>query len=332
MSNQFKSSCILDKKEGLVISNLNKIYHGDAQELIESIEPGTISLSFWSPPYFVGKEYEKGATYDTWQLLLKNVIRGHAQALKPGGFMVINIANILCFEDPDIPKFQANNISMRRSVVTREMVIEAKEKHPQYNRNELAALLGCSEQTIDRRMNGNNIRGGKYSNQTKVKLVGGQLQAYGEEVGLYLYDKRIWKKDPAWANSKWTSTSLKAVSETEDLYVFWKPGEQVIDRAKLSTEEWKTWGTRQVWEISSVRKNHDHEAKFPIELATRVIRLYSDPGDTVLDPFMGSGTTAVAALQWDRNYIGFEKEQKYVSLAEQNIDLFKEQLMLPIYV
>jgi site-specific DNA-methyltransferase (adenine-specific) len=250
---------------------------------------------------------------------LRKVINNHALVLKPGGFIVINIADILCFKDGEMPKIQALNISNQKCKVTKEMVLEAREKYPDYNRYKLAKLLGCSEQTIDRRLNGNNIRGGKHQIQTRVKLVGHYLEQYAQDVGIYLYDKRVWVKDPAWANSQWTSNTLKAVSEYEDLYIFWKPGEYVIDRSKLSTQEWKEWGARGVWYINSVRSNDDHEAKFPEELATRIIRLFSAEGDLVIDPFMGSGTTAVAAMKMNRQYIGIEKEFCYVKLAEDRL-------------
>jgi DNA modification methylase len=298
----------------------NAIHCGRSEELISRIRPESVSLSLWSPPYFVGKEYERGETYDSWQRMLRAVVAAHGDVLKPGGFMIINIADILCFEDEKIPRFQAMNISRHKSPVTREQVLRAKARHPDYNRDQLAGLLGCSEQTIDRRLNGNNIRGGKYATQTRVKLVGGTLEDYAYAVGLYLYDHRIWVKDPTWANSRWTTNTLKAVHEYEDLYIFWKPGQQVIDRRRLDETEWKDWGSRGVWYIESVRANDDHEAKFPLRLADRVIRLYSDPDDLVLDPFVGSGTTAVAALKTGRRYIGIDKENEYVALARQNVE------------
>jgi DNA modification methylase len=309
---------------------INQIHHGRSEDLMSEIEPSSLALSFWSPPYFVGKEYERDETYESWQTMLRKVIHHHSKALKPGGYLVINIADIRVFKDESIPRFQAMNISMQKSKVTREMVLEAKEKFPDYNRYELAKYLGCSEQTIDRRLNGNNIRGGKYEVQSRVNLVGGPLQQYGMECGLYLYDHRIWVKDPAWANCKWTSNSLKSVDEYEDLYVFWKPGQQVIDRTKLAPTEWKEWGARAVWYVNSVRANDDHEAKFPLELASRVVRLYTEPGETVLDPFMGSGTTALACLKTGRNYIGIEKEEKYVELANAQLEKYKQQLTLDV--
>jgi site-specific DNA-methyltransferase (adenine-specific) len=308
----------------------NKIHHGKSEVLLKQIEPESVAVSFWSPPYFVGKQYEKDATYESWRSMLREVIAAHFAVLKPGGFLVINIGDIRCFKDESIPRFQAMNISMHKSAVTREMVLEAKTENPNMSRYDLAALLGCSEQTIDRRLNGNNIRGGKYEIQTRMNLVGGYLQECALECGLYGYDHRIWVKDPAWANCKWTSNSLKAVDEFEDLYVFWKPGQQIFDRKKLSQAEWREWGMRGVWYINSVRANDDHEAKFPFELACRVVRLYSDIGDLVLDPFMGSGTTALAAMKMGRKFIGVEKEASYVKLATENIEVERQQLSLDV--
>lgn len=288
---------------------------------MKSIEPESLALSFWSPPYFLGKDYEKGETYDSWQNMLKEVIQLHFAALKPGAFLVINIADILSFQDPKMPRIMGLNPSNRKVKITKDMVLEAIKQHPDYNRDKLANLLNCSEQTIDRRLHGNNIRGGRYSVGTHVKLVGGSLEQYAYESGLYLYDKRIWKKDPAWANCRWTTNTLKAVSETEDLYIFWKPGEYVVNRNRLTPDEWKEWGYRQIWSIPSVRANNIHEAMFPKELASRVIRLYSNEGDIVLDPFLGSGTTAVAAIESKRKFIGIEKLQKYADLAQEQVNI-----------
>ncbi len=304
---------------------INKIHLGKSEDLMKKIEPNSVALSFWSPPYFVGKDYEKNETYESWQATLRNVIKLHSNVLKPGGFMVINIADILCFADPNIPRFQAMNISNHKSKVTKEMVLEAKMNNPKFNRDQLAKFLGCSEQTIDRRLNGNNIRGGKHQVQTRVKLAGSPIEEYAYSSGLYLYDKRVWAKDPTWANSKWTINSLKAVSEYEDLYIFWKPGQQIINRNKLTRNEWQEWGSRGIWYLKSVRTNDQHEAQFPLTLAERVVRLYSEKDDLVLDPFMGSGTTAVAAIKNKRNYLGIDKEKKYVDLANRNIQKFNSQ-------
>lgn len=299
--------------------SINEIHLGDARDLIPQIEPDSIACSVWSPPYYLGKEYEKYLAYNEWIDLLRSVIALHFPVLKPGGFLIVNIADILCFADEVMPRIQAQNLTRQTSSITRDMILEAKSAHPNYNRNQLAELLHCSEQTIDRRLNGNNIRGGKYNTQTRVHLVGGIIEDAGKNAGLYLYDRRIWVKDAAWENSKWHTLSYRAVDEFEYLYVFWKPGITVVDRKKLEREEWVEWGSRAVWQIPSVRSNDDHEAKFPVELPRRIIKLYSDIGDTILDCFMGSGTTAIAALREGRNYIGIERDLNYVELSRKKV-------------
>lgn len=298
--------------------HLDTVYQGDARVLLPRIAPNSVALSIWSPPYFVGKSYEADLTFADWQTLLADIIAAHFPILLPGGFLVINIADILVFADPNMPRVQAEVVS-RRTAVTREDVLRVLAEHPDYNRYQIAQALGCSEQTVDRRLHGNNVRGGKYEAQTRVKIVGGMLEQWALDAGLYPYDRRVWVKDAAWENSRWHSLSYKAVDEFEYLYVFWKPGVTKVDRARLTRQEWRDWGSRAVWNIPSVRANDDHEAKFPPELPRRFIKLLTDPGDVVLDCFMGSGTTAVAALGLDRHYIGIELLAQYVQLARQNI-------------
>lgn len=305
---------------------INQIYLGDARQLLPEIFPGSIACSIWSPPYHLGKIYEREQSFDEWKELIREVIYLHYSVLKPGGFLVVNIADILCFPDPDMPKFQAQNVRRQRSDITQDNVLAAKAAYPHYNRHQLAELLGCSEQTIDRRLNGNNIRGGKSATQTKVHLVSGMVDEAGSAAGLYLYDRRIWVKDPAWANSQWHSLSYRAVDEFEYLFFFWKPGITMIDRSKLTSEEWSSWGSRAVWSFPSVRSNDNHEAKFPIELPRRLIKLLSSPGDIILDCFMGSGTTAIAAIREKRNYIGIELLPEYVELSQRSCDKEKQEI------
>lgn len=122
-------------------------------------------------------------------------------------------------------------------------------------------------------------------------------------------------KDAAWENSRWHTISYRAVDEFEYVYIFWKPGITTVDRSRLTREEWINWGSRAVWSIPSVRANDDHEAKFPLELPRRLIRLLTNPKDLVIDCFIGSGTTAVAAIKENRHYIGIDKVKEYVDLA-----------------
>ena len=305
-------------------SAFNRIVAGDAREALGNLPAASVDLSFWSPPYYVGKSYERHLSFDDWRELLRDVIHCHSRVIKPGGFLAVNIGDILCFPDASMPKFQANNMRRKTSSVTREQVLAARDAHPQANRQELAALLGCSEQTIQRRLEHNNVRGGKQSTSTKVLLTGCMVAEWAEEAGFYLYDQRIWHKDPCWANSRWHSNSYRAVDEFEHVYVFWHPGITQYDRHRLTASEWAEWGSRGVWNIRSVSRNQRHEAEFPEELANRVIRLFSPVGGVVLDPFVGTGTTTKAAKLLGRQWLGIDINTEYARMARKRTECVQE--------
>lgn len=79
----------------------------------------------------------------------------------------------------------------------------------------------------------------------------------------------------------------------------------------------KEW-FRQVWNLGGA-STRDHPAPFPLALAERLIRMFSFVGDTVLDPFVGTGTTMLAASRWGRNSVGVEIEPSYLSFAERRL-------------
>ena len=160
----------------------NSIYCGDSKVLLKGIEEESIALSVWSPPYYVGKNYEKDLTFKAWKSLLREVIHSHFPIINPGGFLVINIADILCFKDDSMPRIMAENVSRRKINLSREEIIKVKEKNPDWNRYQLAEYFNCSEQTIDRRLKGNNIRGGNIN----LRLESSWL--------VVLLKKRRWKR------------------------------------------------------------------------------------------------------------------------------------------
>ena len=301
-------------------TSTREIVCADSRDYLRRLPAGCVDLSFWSPPYHVGKSYERGTTFDGWCDLVAGVISAHSRIIKPGGFMVVNIGDILCFPDENIPRFQADNVRGKKVNITREEILAAWAEYPGASRHQIAAHLGCSEQTVQRRIEDNNVRGGKNTTATKVLLTGCMVSEWAEAAGFYLYDQRIWRKDPCWANSRWHSNSYRAVDEFEHVYVFWQPGITEYDRGRLTDEEWSEWGSRGVWEIPSVRRNERHEAEFPEELARRVIQLFSPRDGLVIDPFVGSGTTAVVAERAGRQWIGIDNDPQSVLTARWRIN------------
>jgi len=87
--------------------------------------------------------------------------------------------------------------------------------------------------------------------------------------------------------------------------------------------------TTDVWELPSESATRvGHPAPFPVELPLRLIELYTYEGDLVLDPFMGSGTTAAAALRSGRHYVGYDTESEYVRIAEQRVTEERDRLIV----
>jgi len=87
----------------------------------------------------------------------------------------------------------------------------------------------------------------------------------------------------------------------------------------LTAREFERW-TRNVWEIHPVtRTKSNHPAQYPEELAKRIIKLYTYPGDLVLDPFAGSGTTCAVAVRLNRKFCGIDNNPDYCKYSRQRI-------------
>jgi DNA modification methylase len=96
----------------------------------------------------------------------------------------------------------------------------------------------------------------------------------------------------------------------------------------ISAENHQKW-FQQIWTGLTGASTRLHPAPYPIDLAERLIRMFSFVGDTILDPFMGTGTTNVAAARWGRNSVGVEVDPEYFKLAttriaDQSSDLFRK--------
>lgn len=122
----------------------------------------------------------------------------------------------------------------------------------------------------------------------------------------------------------------------EFIYILRKPGRRrvkqpVREASKLSLEDWRRY-TQQWWRVESVSEKYDgHGAVFPLEIPERLVRMFSYVGDTVLDPFLGTGTTTEAALRTGRNSLGVELDATYRPLVERRIDSVSGELWAPTF-
>ncbi len=93
-----------------------------------------------------------------------------------------------------------------------------------------------------------------------------------------------------------------------------KPTQEQREASRIPKELFHRW-FRQIWDDIPGASTRHHPAPFPLELAERLVRMFSFVGDTVLDPFVGTGTSLIAAARWGRNSIGIEVAPRYVELA-----------------
>ena len=148
------------------------------------------------------------------------------------------------------------------------------------------------------------------------------------DLGYFMRGEIIWNKassaSPSTAWGSWLSASNPTLRDVHEyILVFSKETYKrnlLEKRENTITKEEFLEVTKSVWDFPAVSaKQVGHPAPFPVELPYRCIQLYTFENEVVLDPFMGSGQTALAALETGRHYIGYETDQEYVQLAENRI-------------
>ena len=127
-----------------------------------------------------------------------------------------------------------------------------------------------------------------------------------EKVGFKLVNILVWKKNNCTPNRYYMKNS-------EFILLFRKGGARTINNA----------GSKQCMEIPNIIGNKLHPTEKPVELMEIFINNSSNPNDTVLDPFIGSGTTGVACKNLNRNFIGIELDDKYFEIAKERIETHK---------
>ncbi|UCG01219.1 MAG: site-specific DNA-methyltransferase [Candidatus Heimdallarchaeota archaeon] len=158
------------------------------------------------------------------------------------------------------------------------------------------------------------------------------------EIGFLMRGEIIWDKSAsAGTSTAWgswmspTNPSLRDVHEyilifSKDQYKRETPDKR---KSTITRDEFLEL-TKSVWKFSTESaKRIGHPAPFPVELPYRIIQLNSYENDIILDPFIGSGQTAIAAIKTNRYYIGYEIEENYVALAERRISEFEKTFNAP---
>jgi len=156
------------------------------------------------------------------------------------------------------------------------------------------------------------------------------------KIGCLMRGEIIWNKgasaSPSTAWGSWLSAANPVLRDIHEYILVFSKDTFSLKRNKkkntIKKEEFLEW-TKSVWTFSAVSaRKIGHPAPFPEELPNRLIKMYSFKGDVILDPFAGSGTTCIAALKNNRNYVAYDIDPEYINLAENRISSYRDQLKL----
>ncbi|MBU2445152.1 MAG: site-specific DNA-methyltransferase [Bacteroidetes bacterium] len=159
------------------------------------------------------------------------------------------------------------------------------------------------------------------------------------DIGFNMRGEIIWNKassaSPSTAWGSWLSAANPILRDVHEYILIFSKGaysrESKNKKNTISKEQFLEW-TKSIWTMNaeSARKV-GHPAPFPEELPNRFIQLYSFKDDVILDPFMGSGTTGLVALKYERRFVGYDISEEYIKLANNRINAFKNQTVMSFH-
>lgn len=153
------------------------------------------------------------------------------------------------------------------------------------------------------------------------------------DLGFNMRGEIIWNKaasaSPSTAWGSWQSAANPILRDVHEYILVFSKGDYKRNRQlkenTISKEQFMEW-TKSIWTMNAESARRiGHPAPFPEELPNRLIQLYSFKGDIILDPFMGSGTTALSAAKADRKYVGYDISKEYIALAEKRLYGYQSQ-------
>ncbi|XWX04234.1 site-specific DNA-methyltransferase [Aggregatilineales bacterium SYSU G02658] len=262
----------------------NRILLGDCLELLFKMPSNSVDLVVTSPPYADSRKATYGGIhpdrYVEWFLPVSEQIQ---RVLKPTGTFILNIKEKV--------------VDGERHTYVLELIMAMRQQ----------GWLWTEEYIWHKR----NSAPGKWPNRFRDAWE--RCLQFNREKKFHMYQEAVMVPTGDWAKSR-----LRNLSETD----------RRRDNSKVGSgfgKKVSSWVGREmaypdnVLHLATECSNTGHSAAFPVELPMWFVRLFTKPNDLVLDPFVGSGTTAVAAKQLGRRYIGIELKPEYHALAERNV-------------
>jgi site-specific DNA-methyltransferase (adenine-specific)/site-specific DNA-methyltransferase (cytosine-N4-specific) len=269
--------------------SISKIHLGDCKKLLKKLPDNSVDLIFTSPPYADQRKSTYGGihpdNYVDWFLPISSEL---LRVIKPSGTFVLNIKEKV--------------INGERSTYVMELLIEMRKQ----------GWLWTEEFIWHKK----NSFPGKWTNRFRDSWE--RLLQFNKDKKFHMYQDEV--KIPI---GDWAKSRLKNLSETD----------KRRDNAKNGSGFGKNisnWIGKEmvlptnVLHLATECSNKNHSAAFPKELPEWFIKLFTKQGDTVLDPFAGSGTTLIVAQEMNRNSIGIEIIPEYCSMIENQLNRTKK--------
>lgn len=258
---------------------------GDCYKTLKSFSDGSIDLIITSPPYADQRKGTYGGInpddYVKWFLPKTEEF---LRVLSPKGTFILNIKEKV--------------VESERHTYVMELIMEMRKQGWLWTEEFIWHKKNCFP--------------GKWPNRFRDAWE--RLLQFNKQKDFNMYQDGVMVPMGDWAK-----TRLKNLSETDKK----RDNSRVGSGFGKNVSKWvgrdMAYPTN-VLTMATETSNKEHSAVFPRELPSWFIKLFTKPGDTVLDPFLGSGTTSVAAFQLDRNSIGIEIKEEYYNLAIQNLN------------
>lgn len=270
---------------------INEIINGDCLKELRKFPDASINLIVTSPPYADRrkKDYDGVAPekYVEWFLPISQEFY---RVLKPNGSLILNM--------------KENVVNGERHTYVLDLILEIKKQGWIWTEEYIWHKKNAFPGKWPNRFRDSWERCLHFTKNKKFKMCQDSVK---EPIGDWA-KKRLQKK--------YTNDEVRTMSKTQSGF-----GRRVAN--------WS--GKRKVYpsnviHFATVSSNKNHSAVFPERLPDWFIRLFTKKGDIVLDSFIGSGTTALAALKLSRNFIGIERNKKYFLSAKKRVNILKKEL------
>ncbi len=271
----------------------DKILLGDCEDVLKEFPDNSFDLIFTSPPYADQRAKTYGGIkpdrYVEWFLPKAAEFK---RVLKPTGTFILNIKERV--------------VDGERHTYVIDLILKMREQ----------GWLWTEEYVWHKK----NSYPGKWPNRFRDNWE--RLIQFNKQKSFNMYQEEVMVPIGDWAKER-----LAKLSETDKIRDESRAGSGFGKNVSNWIGRDKVYPTN-VLHLATETGNKNHSAVFPSDLPEWFIKLFTKPGDVVLDPFVGSGTTAFSALQLGRHFIGIDVNPEYVRLASQRV--FERQIKLPV--